>query len=407
LSRQTVWRNSDKSEGGTIFYRTESGGKRLSRFLSLAYVAGGKEIVVSTKTESIEDAERELRRLLRRRENAKEGLEPLVTPTREKLTVKQLVDAYLDDREHDKRCSSIVAMRSHAKPLLAALGSVRALDVGPDHVRVYRKQRETAKAQRRAGKVSAAKIARELEILKAAFTFAAEEGRIRYVPVIKLPTVKNARKVFFPLERVPELLEKCAARSEDVRDFLQWQSFGGMRPKAIRLLRWSDLDERDWTLTLRSEEDKNEYGRELALGGEAREIIERRLAKRRPGDLYIFGGSDPIPNKLVWRTWNLVMTDMELPSGEKGFRPYDLKKSALRALRRSGIPEERAMYFSGHTTASTFRRYDLTDREDNRADMERASAYRRERFKAARAESDKSSSASDNPAKLLRIPKNG
>jgi integrase len=401
--RETVWRNSDRQEGGTIFYRANSAGKRLSRFLSLAYVAAGKEIVVSTRTENIEDAERELRRLLRRRANAKEGLEPLVTPTRERLTVKQLVDAYLDDRENDKRCSSIDAMRSHAKPLLAALGSVRALDLAPDHVRFYRKQREATKAERRAGNISAAKIARELEILKAAFTFAAEEGRIRYVPVIKLPTVKNARKVFFPLERVPELLAKAAARDEDVRDFLQWQSFGGMRPKAIRLLRWSDLDEQDWTLTLRSEEDKNEYGRELAIGGEAREIIERRLGKRRPGDRYIFGGAEPIRNKLIWRTWNLVMADMELPSGELGFRPYDLKKSALRALRRSGIPEERAMFFSGHTTASTFRRYDLTDRADNREDMERASAYRRERFKAAKDGSDKSGSASDKPAKLLSI----
>ena len=94
------------------------------------------------------------------------------------------------------------------------------------------------------------------------------------------------------------------------------------------------------------------------------------------------------------------MADMELPSGEEGFRPYDLKKTALRALRRSGIPEERAMYFSGHKTANTFRRYDLTDHEDNAEDMARVSAYRRKRFKAG---SDKSGSSSDKSAKLLRI----
>jgi integrase len=206
------------------------------------------------------------------------------------------------------------------------------------------------------------------------------------------------------LERVPELLRKAAKRDADVADFLHWQSFSGMRPAAIRLLQWADLDEQDWVLTLQAEEDKNEYGRELDIGGEAREILERRIAKRKPGDVYIFGGVEPIRNKLVWKTWNLVMGDMELPAGEEGFRPYDLKKTALRALRRAGIPEERAMYFSGHRTSNTFRRYNLTDREDNREDMARVSAYRRERFTKR---SDKSGGASDKSAKLLRLSRKG
>ena len=38
------------------------------------------------------------------------------------------------------------------------------------------------------------------------------------------------------------------------------------------------------------------------------------------------------------------------------------------------------MFFSGHRTASTFRRYDVTSREDNREDMQRATEYRRKRF---------------------------
>jgi integrase len=401
MSRETVWTNSDRDEGGTIFYRV-SNGRRLSKNLSLAYVAGGKEIVVSAKTASIEDAERELRRLLRRRENAKEGLEVLRTPKTERLTVEDVVEAYLADR---RGCKSIGKMRDHAKPVLAALGGVRALDLNPDHVRLYKGQRERTKAQRRGERtVSPAKLSRELEVLKAAFNHAAEEGRIRIVPVIKLPEVKNARKVFFPLERVPELLRKAAKRDADVADFLHWQSFSGMRPAAIRLLQWADLDEQDWVLTLQAEEDKNEYGRELDIGGEAREILERRIAKRKPGDVYIFGGVEPIRNKLVWKTWNLVMGDMELPAGEEGFRPYDLKKTALRALRRAGIPEERAMYFSGHRTSNTFRRYNLTDREDNREDMARVSAYRRERFTKR---SDKSGGASDKSAKLLRLSRKG
>jgi integrase len=320
----------------------------------------------------------------------------------ERLTVPQLIEQYLAERESAGRkkggpCLSIGGMRNHAKPLLAAFRGIKAVELTADHVRRYRKQRASTKAQGREGNVSPAKIKNELEILRAAYNMAAREKGLRFAPIITLPSVKNARKVFFPLERVPELLKKARKRHEDVADFLDWQSFSGMRPKAIRLLQWADLDEEDWVLSLRSEEDKNEYGRELAVGGDAREILERRIAKRRPGDVYIFGDAKPIRNKVVWKTWNLVMEDMELPSGEEGFRPYDLKKTALRALRRSGIPEERAMYFSGHTTPSTFRRYDLTDREDNREDMDKVTAYRKKRF------ADKKGKNADRSAKLLRI----
>lgn len=389
--RETVWKG-DRGEG-TIYYRLDSAGRRLSPNLYMSYRAEGREQVISAKTSDLADAKRELKRLTRNRENAKEGKEPLSTPKAERVTVQQVVAAYLYDREHEQKVTSIAAMRSHAKPMLAALGAMKALDLRPEHVARYKKLR------RDQGR-SDAKISRELEILKAAYNLAAEEGGIRVVPVIKLPTVKNARKVFFPLERVPELLKAVATRSEAVRDFLHWLSFSGMRPKAIRLLRWNYLDARDWALTLPSEEDKNNAGRELDVAGEAREILERRLTVRRPGDAFIFGGAKPISNKLVWKTWNLALADMELPFGQKaGFTPYDLKKTALRALRRAGIPEERAMFFSGHRTASTFRRYDVTAREDNREDMAKASEYRRKRF------ADKDAEDADKEAKLLRIPR--
>lgn len=80
-----------------------------------------------------------------------------------------------------------------------------------------------------------------------------------------------------------------------------------------------------------------------------------------------------------------------------GFVPYDLKKTALRAIRRSGVPEERAMFFSGHRTASTFRRYDITAREDNREDVARVSEYRRKRF------ADTDDENADSRARLLRL----
>lgn len=382
----------DRGEGSIFFFVDAETGQKVSRNLYISYRAANKEHVVSAKTDDLDDAKKELRRLVRNRENAREGLDALKTPKHERLTVRDLVAAYLDDREFEKKSVSIAAMRSHAKPVLEALGPLRAVDLNPDHVARYKKMRRAT--------VSDAKVSRELEILKAAFGLAAEEGRLRVVPVIKLPTLKNVRKVFFPLERLAELLAAAAKLSEDVRDFLQWLSFSGMRPKAMRLLRWSDLDQNDWTLTLRAEEDKNKAGRVLSVAGEAREILERRIARRRPGDVYIFGRVKPIGNKLIWKTWNAALAELELPSGVDGFRPYDLKKTAIRALRRAGIPEERAMHFSGHSTTSTFRRYDQTASEDNFEDMERVTLYRKERMKGSQKDTG---GDAERGAKLLRL----
>ncbi len=55
------------------------------------------------------------------------------------------------------------------------------------------------------------------------------------------------------------------------------------------------------------------------------------------------------------------------------------------------------MFFSGHSTSATFRRYDVTGSDDNREDMQKATDYRAKRF------ADKSGENADKSAKLLRI----
>jgi integrase len=378
--RETVWRG-DRGDG-TVFYRLDRDGKRISPNLYVAYRADGKEQVKSVLTADLSEAKKELRRLTRNRANAEDGLDALRTPAMERETVAQLVESYLV--EHG-------SMRDHGRPVIAALGSVKATRLSPEHVRGYKERRAAAG-------IMPATIANELGVLRAAYKFAAAEGRLRFVPIIKPPSFDNARKVFFPLERVPELIEVTARISPCVSDLFAWQSFSGMRPKAIRLLRWSDLDVGDWVLSLDSREDKNKYGRELAIEGESREILERRRQARQPGDVYIFGDSRPVTHSRLLRVWRLALAEMELPCGmEGGFVPYDLKKTALRAIRRSGVPEERAMYFSGHKTARTFRRYDVTVNEDNREDVARVTEYRKRRF------ADKGGEKTDSRAKLLRI----
>jgi len=69
--RETVWKG-DRGEG-TIFYRLNSAGKRLSPNLYISYRAEGREVVVSAMTADLADAKREWKRLTRNRDNAKEA----------------------------------------------------------------------------------------------------------------------------------------------------------------------------------------------------------------------------------------------------------------------------------------------------------------------------------------------
>lgn len=131
--RETIWRG-DRGEG-SIFYRLDRDGRRVSPNLYISYRAEKREQVKSAMTADVVEAKKELARLTRNRANAKEGLDVLRTPRMERQTVQGLVEGYLADRETE--AESIAAMRSHAKPLLAILGRVKATELSPDHVRRY------------------------------------------------------------------------------------------------------------------------------------------------------------------------------------------------------------------------------------------------------------------------------
>jgi integrase len=71
----------------------------------------------------------------------------------------------------------------------------------------------------------------------------------------------------------------------DVRDFVAWFWWTGMRPGEIRQLTWAMFDRETWTLNLDSKADKTRKGRVIAIEGPLREIIDRRLTKGSPARL--------------------------------------------------------------------------------------------------------------------------
>jgi len=54
---------------------------------------------------------------------------------------------------------------------------------------------------------------------------------------------------------------------------------------------------------------------------------------------------------------------------------HDPRRTSVRDVIRSGVPQSIAIKISGHKTASVFRRYDIADEDDLRVAMERVEQY--------------------------------
>jgi integrase len=399
-ARETVWRGDSNSGEGSIFYRLSpkrqgtDEERRLSRNLWLSYRAGGREHVVSAKTDKLKKAKQELRRLTRNRENAREGKEPLITPKVERITVGELLDANLRHaRESKLATADQVGYRSET--LKALLGHVLAVQFRPEHVDEYKRLRRLGgggrekvrivrdlvdgKVIRREvrGKVPVGDttIRRELEVLSAAFHNARRRGVLRFVPFIEKPVVDNVRRQEIPLEEFPAILTAMA--DEDARDFVEWMLLTATRPKGIGGLRWEWFDPGDpaaWTLRVPSE--KGGSAREFAVEGTLRAVIERRIARRALGCPFIFHrNGQRLGARQVRKPFYRALRARGFPVGVGGFTLYDTKKTAAGLLVDSGLSEAEAMAFSGHKTPSMFQRYVVKSSARHRESVRRRDEY--------------------------------
>ncbi len=353
MKREVVW-TGDRGEG-SVFFRLDAEGKRVSSKLYVAYRAGGKEHVKSAATTDAELAKRRLKRWTRNRDNAKEGKEPLITPKAEKVTVGELLDANLA-RARAKGLEDIGTYEYRTEMLRRLLGHVRAVEYRPEHTDQYAAKRKAGQGSKRGRKVTPTAVRRDLEILETAFTHAVKRRVLAFKPVIEKPGGDNVRNVEIPLDKFPKIL--AALRSEHVRDMVEWLLLTAMRPAAVRAFRWEWFDEKAWTLKVPAHKRGN--AREFSIEGSLRRIFERRMARQVPGCPFVFhdGKGMPIRAKRLRKHFYKALTACGLPTGKAaGYCLYDTKSTATGLLLDAGLSDAEAMDFSGHKTASMLQRY--------------------------------------------------
>lgn len=129
---------------------------------------------------------------------------------------------------------------------------------------------------------------------------------------------------------------------------------------------------------LRAKHSKNGRPYFVPVNDDLKKLLERREAARAIESR----GSNVTMCSLVFHRDGLPVMDFDKSWATackkadcEGLLFHDLRRSAARNLRRSGVPESVAMRVTGHETNSMFRRYSIVDEADLTEAMEKVGKY--------------------------------
>lgn len=314
----------------------------------------GRRITESLRTPDRKLAERRLAGLRRQRDRG-----TYQDPATRRVTVDELLDDLVIHLEV-KGASGLSKARSTLKAVRDAFGHLGARELETDGVELA--QRNWLREEK-----APATVNRRLELLRQAYRLATRRTppKVLAIPHIPLLKVQNARQGFLSAKEIGRLLTHIG--DPDLRDFVEWFAWTGMRPGEIRQLTWAMVDLQARTLHLDPKAAKTRRGRTLGLAGPLWTILERRLKRRRLGCELVFHreskGKAGQPVRDYRRAFRAAVKAAKLPTT---LLPYDLRRSALRNMVRAGVDFSVVMKISGHRTRSTFDRYNIVDEQDVR-----------------------------------------
>jgi integrase len=329
-------------------YRGPDGKLRTSAIWWMRYTAAGEEIRESTGARSRRAAENALRERL----VARDAGAPLGRAARETTlaTLRQLVEA---DYAAQGRRTSVRQRFAHLEAHLGGGSPAAELSeaVATDYI-----------AARRAEGAAVATVNRELAALKRGLRLAARARLISRRPDIPLLRESNARQGFLEEAHLEAILVHLA---EHLRPVVRAARITGWRIASELLTRqWRHVDLVAGWLRLEPGEGKTGEGRMFPLTGELRTLLEAQreatTAIEREGRIcpWVFHHAGvTISRGELRRAWQRARR----AAGRPGALLHDLRRTAVRALERAGVPRSAAMAMVGHKTESMYRRYAIVD----------------------------------------------
>jgi integrase len=217
--------------------------------------------------------------------------------------------------------------------------------------------------RRRAEGAGPAMINRSLACPPRMLNLAYEDRKIQHVPQIRMVKEPGARKGFLEKARFNELLALLPTHLRPLILFLYWC---GVRKNEALSIEWPQVDLDARLIRLEDEQTKGDAARVLPLPS----VVVAALRELHPRVGRVFTDTN------LRTEWERARATCALGTREKivgseytwhrysGLIVHDLRRSALRNLRRVGVAEGVIMKISGHKTRDVFERYNIVSRDD-------------------------------------------
>jgi integrase len=315
-----------------------------SPFLWIKWYVDGKPYTDSSKTTNRVEAQRILNKLINLPE----------PPSRE--SIDTLLDGLLRHYKLNRRESSYAWCRYVVEASLRPqFGKIKASKLRKTHLQDFVHRRLAS------GRANAT-VKNDLVLLQRAFSL--EEVAF---PKFQKPIANKVREVILKDDEF-ELLHRHLP--DHVKTVALFSFETGCRLGEILSLRWDQTalhgpDGKRGIIRLRGGETKNGEAKSIPLTDRLRVALRSLRSSKENDSPYVFTyrGRQLRDIRTSWRK-GCEVAGLVDSVGKPRFRFHDLRRTAITAMTRSGIPETIIMRISGHKTRSVFDRYNLASDED-------------------------------------------
>lgn len=273
--------------------------------------------------------------------------------TPDRVLIAELLDDLI--KSDVKESTRYIHGKVVEKNIRPFFGKVKAQRLSTDLMEKYRAKRTAAGALD-------STVNRELSVLRSALYKGKRRTppKVNNIPYFPLLKEDNIRRGFLSDEQYASLLE---ALPDELKAIFVTGFNTGVRLGEILAISWPQVDFDSGFIVLQTGETKNGDGRAIPiLDGDMQALLSAAKRERDacwPHCSSVFSrAGEPIKDFRV--SWRKACVAAGVP--ELNF--HDLRRTAVRNMRRAGIPQVIRMKISGHKTDSMERRYNIVDAED-------------------------------------------
>ena len=265
----------------------------------------------------------------------------------DRVRVRDMLQLLLDDYDVSGVAQAYIASLKVKSILNPVLGDIKAAQLTTAQVKQY--------IQRRLKLVKTGTVNREIALLHRAFQLGYQQDPplVARVPHLPKLTEGEPRKGFLKPEHYRKLLTELP---KELKLLFVVAYHVGLRKGALLRIKWEQVDVAAYCIWIEGKRaNRKSEPVAVPIYGDMKTYLEMQP---RTSEFLFARGSKPIRDFRM--SWNLACQAADVP----GLLFHDLRRTAVRNLRRAGVAESVIMNITGHRTRGDFERYNITDQTD-------------------------------------------